>query len=133
MVWDLLGHLWRLQRSLREETEKGLEHLGISGLEAWLLRVLQLHPYPSEAARRMGLPLPTVSHMLKRLEEGGFVVRTLDPKDLRRFAFRLTDGGEEALSRAEALMAEALRRRLARLSPEEVRALLRLLARLEEA
>ncbi len=132
VVWEVLGRIWRLQRSLREETEPALEALGLTGLEAWLLRVLEAHPYPSEAARRMGLPLPTVSHMLRRLEEGGFVERSLDAKDLRRFAFRLTARGEAARRQAEALMEAALRRRLARLSPEEVQDLLSLLARLEE-
>ncbi|MCS7218560.1 MAG: MarR family transcriptional regulator [Thermus sp.] len=132
MVWEVLGRIWRLQRALREEAERGLASLGLSGLEAWLLWVLKRHPYPSEAARRMGLPLPTVSHMLRRLEEGGFVARSLDKADLRRFAFRLTDKGEEAFRRAEALMEEALGRRLARLRPDEVQHLLTLLAKLEE-
>ncbi|KHG64683.1 MarR family transcriptional regulator [Thermus sp. 2.9] len=130
MVFEVLGRIWRLQRALREEAERGLGELG--GLEAWLLRVLKHHPHPSEAARRMGLPLPTVSHMLRRLEGAGFVARALDEKDLRRFAFRLTPKGEEALAQAEALMEEALRKRLSRLSPEEVQALLRLLEKLEE-
>ncbi|WP_460169989.1 MarR family winged helix-turn-helix transcriptional regulator [Thermus brockianus] len=131
MVFEVQGRIWRLQRALREEAERGLKGLG--GLEAWLLRVLKHHPYPSEAARRMGLPLPTVSHMLRRLESAGFVARALDEKDLRRFAFRLTPKGEEALAQAEALMEEALRKCLSRLSPEEVQELLRLLAKLEEA
>lgn len=133
MVWEVLGRIWRLQRSLREETEEGLEALGLSGLEAWLLRTLKRWPHPSAAARGMGLPLPTVSHMLKRLEGRGLVERALDPGDLRRFSFRLTEVGERALQGAEALMERALARRLSRLSPQEAQELLRLLALLEEA
>ncbi|GGM93554.1 hypothetical protein GCM10007092_03520 [Thermus composti] len=132
MVFEVLGRIWRLQRALREEAERGLSDIGLGGLEAWLLRVLKLHPYPSEAARRMGLPLPTISHMLRRLEGQGFLERSLDEKDLRRFTFRLTPKGEEALARAEGFMEEALRKRLARLKPEEAQELLRLLEKMEE-
>ncbi len=128
-----MSRIWRLQRALREEMEEGLEALGLSGLEAWLLRVVEGVPYPSDVARHMGLPPPTVSHMLRRLEERGFVERTLDSKDLRRFAFRLTEKGKVALEEAERLMEAALRRRLARLSPEESAQLLGLLSRLEES
>ncbi|WP_298630736.1 MarR family transcriptional regulator [uncultured Thermus sp.] len=133
MVWDLMGRIWRFQRAVREEMEEGLVALGLSGLEAWLLRVVEGLPHPSDVARHMGLPPPTVSHMLRRLEERGFVERTLDSKDLRRFAFRLTEKGKVALEEAERLMEAALRRRLARLSPEEVDHLARLLSKLEES
>lgn len=128
-----MGRIWRLQRALREEMEEGLEALGLSGLEAWLLRVVDTNPHPSDAARHMGLPPPTVSHMLRRLEEKGFLERSLDSKDLRRFSFRLTEKGKSGLRQAEALMEKALRRRLARLQPEETAHLLELLGRLEEA
>ncbi|WP_105317023.1 MarR family winged helix-turn-helix transcriptional regulator [Thermus tenuipuniceus] len=133
MIWEVMGRIWRLQRALREEMEEGLEALDLSGLEAWLLRVVDTHPYPSDAARHMGLPPPTVSHMLRRLEEKNFLERFLDNKDLRRFSFRLTEKGRSALRQAEGLMEAALRRRLARLKPEEIAHLLELLGRLEEA
>ncbi len=128
-----MGRIWRLQRALREEVEEGLKGLGVSGLEAWLLASLAHHPHPSSLARRMGFPLPTVSHMLRRLEAQGLVERGLEPGDLRRFRFRLTPKGEEVRARAETLWEEALGRRLARLSLEEARKLLDLLSRLEEA
>lgn len=113
--------------------EEGLKALGLSGLEAWLLKVVESMAYPSEMARHMGLPPPTVSHMLRRLEERGFVHRSLDDKDLRRFNFRLTEKGRDALLEAEKLMEAAVSCRLARLTPEETARLIALLGNLEES
>ncbi len=132
MDWELLARFFRLQRLLRQEVEARLGPLGLSGLEAWLLKVLSQRPYPSEAARAMGLPPPTVSHMVRRLERAGFLAREADPEDLRRHRLRLTPKGARALRRAEALMAEAFARRASRLQEEERAELLRLFAKLEE-
>lgn len=132
MVWELLARIWRLQRLLREEAEAGLRDHGVSGLEAWLLRVLKHHPHPTEAARRMGLPLPTVSHMVRRLEAQGLLLRAREEGDLRRFRLLLTPKGERVLEEAERLFAEALKRRLDRLDGDEEATLLRLLDRLLE-
>ncbi|WP_337844429.1 MarR family transcriptional regulator [Thermus sp.] len=132
MVWELLARIWRLQRLLREEAEAGLRDHGVSGLEAWLLRVLKHHPHPTEAARRMGLPLPTVSHMVRRLEAQGLLLRAREEGDLRRFRLFLTPKGERVLEEAERLFAEALKRRLDRLDGDEEATLLRLLDRLLE-
>lgn len=132
MVWELLARIWRLQRLLREEAEVGLRDHGVSGLEAWLLRVLKHHPHPTEAARRMGLPLPTVSHMVRRLEAQGLLLRAREEGDLRRFRLLLTPKGERVLEEAERLFAEALKRRLDRLDGDEEATLLRLLDRLLE-
>ncbi|AMA75631.1 MarR family transcriptional regulator [Thermus parvatiensis] len=132
MDWELLARFFRLQRLLRQEVEARLGPLGLSGLEAWLLKVLSQRPYPSEAARAMGLPPPTVSHMVRRLERAGFLAREADPEDLRRHRLRLTPKGARALRRAEALMAEAFARRASRLQEGERAELLRLFAKLEE-
>lgn len=132
MDWELLARFFRLQRLLRQEVEARLGSLGLSGLEAWLLKVLSQRPYPSEAARAMGLPPPTVSHMVRRLERAGFLAREVDPEDLRRHRLRLTPKGARALRRAEALMAEAFARRASRLQEGERAELLRLFAKLEE-
>lgn len=132
MDWELLARFFRLQRLLRQEVEARLGPLGLSGLEAWLLKVLSQRPYPSEAARAMGLPPPTVSHMVRRLERAGFLAREVDPEDLRRHRLRLTPKGARALRRAEVLMAEAFARRASRLQEGERAELLRLFAKLEE-
>lgn len=132
MDWELLARFFRLQRLLRQEVEARLGSLGLSGLEAWLLKVLSQRPYPSEAARAMGLPPPTVSHMVRRLERAGFLAREVDPEDLRRHRLRLTPKGARVLRRAEALMAEAFARRASRLQEGERAELLRLFAKLEE-
>ncbi|BBL82238.1 MarR family winged helix-turn-helix transcriptional regulator [Thermus thermophilus] len=132
MDWELLARFFRLQRLLRQEVEARLGPLGLSGLEAWLLKVLSQRPYPSDAARAMGLPPPTVSHMVRRLERAGFLAREVDPEDLRRHRLRLTPKGARALRRAEALMAEAFARRASRLQEGERAELLRLFAKLEE-
>ncbi|GIW29978.1 MAG: hypothetical protein KatS3mg071_0152 [Meiothermus sp.] len=119
MTWGLLTNLWRLSRGLREEVVPHLEHLGLAPTDPWLLAEIERHHYPTEAVRAMQIPAPTVSQMLKRLEQAGLVVRSLDPTDLRRYRFALTQAGQAVLEESRRHMLEALERRLERLSPTQ--------------
>ncbi|AWR85362.1 MarR family winged helix-turn-helix transcriptional regulator [Meiothermus taiwanensis] len=121
MTWGLLTNLWRLSRGLREEVVPHLEHLGLAPTDPWLLAEIERHHYPTEAVRAMQMPAPTISQMLKRLEQAGLVVRSLDPADLRRYRFELTEAGRAALEESRQHILKALERRLERLSPQQRR------------
>ncbi|GIW38561.1 MAG: MarR family winged helix-turn-helix transcriptional regulator [Meiothermus ruber] len=119
MTWGLLTNLWRLSRGLREEITPYLERLGLAPTDPWLLAEIERHHYPTEAVRAMQMPAPTISQMLKRLEQAGLVVRSLDPTDLRRYHFELTQDGQKVLEESRQHMLKALERRLERLSPTQ--------------
>jgi DNA-binding MarR family transcriptional regulator len=119
MTWSTLTSLWRLSRGLREEVMPYLERLGLAPTDPWLLAEIERYHYPTEAVRAMQMPAPTISQMLKRLEQAGLVVRSLDPADLRRYRFELTQGGQKVLEESRQHMLKALERRLERLSPPQ--------------
>lgn len=57
--------------------------------------------YPSRIARRLRVTPAVVTGLLDRLEQRGYVRRTADPSDRRRFQVELTDAGVTA---ADAVM-----------------------------
>lgn len=131
MVWTALARIWRLQRAP-----------GGDRARAGPARVERLFPLAPPGGPAASLPHggrpghgPARAHGepdAKRLEAQGFLRRSLDPEDLRRYRLELTPKGEKALAQAEGLLEAALARRLARLTPEEQALLVELLARLEE-
>ncbi|RIH85851.1 putative HTH-type transcriptional regulator YusO [Meiothermus luteus] len=136
MTWGILTHLWKLTRELREEVTPQLERLGLAPTDPWLLAEIERHRYPTEAVRAMQIPAPTISQMLKRLEQAGLVVRSLDPTDLRRYRFELTEQGRFLLEESRKHILQAMERRLNRLTSEERGKLaewLEILARPEDA
>ncbi|MBO1437966.1 MarR family transcriptional regulator [Meiothermus sp. CFH 77666] len=119
MTWGILTYLWKLTRELREEALPHLERLGLAPTDPWLLAEIERHRYPTEAVRAMQMPAPTVSQMLRRLEQAGLVVRSLDSADLRRYRFELTERGRALLEESRQHIQRAMERRLERLSPKE--------------
>ena len=67
---------------------------------------------------------PTMTTLVSRLVEEGWVERRPEPADGRVVKVALTPAGEHVLDRAIDLRDQALRARLARLSPEQQTALL---------
>lgn len=133
MPWTVLTRIWKLSRDMREETMPHLEQLGLAPTDPWLLSEIERHHYPTEAVRVMQIPAPTVSQMLKRLEADGLVVRSLDPSDLRRYKFTLTEKGKELLQQSQKYMLAAMERRLERFSLEQRQQFVYLLDILTEA
>lgn len=127
MPWSVLTRIWKLARDMREETLPGLEQLGLAPTDPWLLAEISKHRYPTEAVRHMQMPAPTVSQMLKRLETDGLVVRSLDPSDLRRYRFSLTERGQQLLKESQKLLIAAMERRLRRFTSEQRRQFVELL------
>src|SRR4051812_50215530 len=81
----ILATLWHLIQSVMDDSEADLEALGLSPKAFFLLAAVEESPFPAELARRMHLPPPTVTYMVKQLEARGFLVRRPEPRDLRKF------------------------------------------------
>jgi DNA-binding MarR family transcriptional regulator len=127
---DILANLWRLVQAVMDDSEAELEALGFSAKAFFLLEAVDEHPFPAMLARRMHLPPPTVTYLVKGLEEKGLLGRRAEPGDLRKFRLVPTDAGREALRRGRAALGDALGRRLGRLDRKEVVALDRIVGRL---
>jgi DNA-binding MarR family transcriptional regulator len=97
----------------------------ISRSEAGLLSSLNGGPRRiTELADLEGHAQPTMTLLVKRLEERGWVVRRRDPADGRVVLVSLTDAGAAALEDVRAAYRSVLRGRLAAMSDEQIAALL---------
>ena len=128
--FGILANLWQLIQSVMDDSEPELEALGLSPKAFFLLAAVEDHPFPAALARRMHLPPPTVTYMVKQLEEKGFLERRAEPGDLRRFRLVQTDAGREALGRGQEALSLVLGERLRQLDPEDVVAFGRIVGRL---
>lgn len=128
----MLAHLWQLVQSVLDESEPEMDRLGLSPKTFFLLTAVEEHPFPAELARRMHLPPPTVTYLIKQLEERGFLGRRAEPGDLRKFRLVQTDAGREALCRGREALGTVLARRLRRLDREDALAFHRIVGRLAE-
>ncbi len=83
-----------------------------------------------ELACRLGVEPPTVTKMLRRLENFGLVERRPDPDDARSFQVHLTSEGRELEDPVSRCFVRAEEKTLAGLDPSERRDLARLLAKM---
>ncbi|HEY8394474.1 MAG TPA: MarR family transcriptional regulator [Thermaerobacter sp.] len=125
--WEILQHIWRLQNAVFRDATPCLERHGLFRMAPFVLAMVKTWATPSAIAAALGLPLPTLSHILRRLEEEGWVSRRIDPADRRRHRFSLTHSGERVLQEARGCLAAAMEGYVARLDEREQVELLRLL------
>src|SRR4051795_3704279 len=116
----ILANLWQLVQSVMDDSERDLEALGLSPKAFFLLAAVEEHPFPAALARRMHLPPPTVTYLVKQLEAKGFLERRAEPGDLRKFRLVQTALGSDALCRGREALSLPMAERLRRLSPKEV-------------
>jgi DNA-binding MarR family transcriptional regulator len=87
---------------------------------------------PSELATLERVQRPTATRIVARLEEEALVERAADPADGRSFIVTATPQGRALLGRLRTRKTAYLARRLRRLDPEDVAALTRATAILEQ-
>ena len=126
-VWSLN---YRLLMSVITGVADQICALGLETKELFLLGEVEAHPYPAELAALLGMPKPTVTVYVKRLEAAGFLRREIDAADLRRHRLVLTPAGRKTVSRGLALLSDGFGARLERLTAAERSALHRVLQKL---
>jgi DNA-binding MarR family transcriptional regulator len=126
-VWSLN---YRLLMSVISAVAPDVGALGLETKELFVLAEIDEHPHPAELAVTLGMPKPTVTVNLKRLEAAGFIRREIDATDLRRHRLIVTPAGRKAMTRGLAVLSEAFGARLGRLSASEQSQLKALLEKL---
>jgi DNA-binding MarR family transcriptional regulator len=121
-VSDILANLWRLVESVMDDSAPALEALGLSPKAFFLLEAVGEHPFPAELARRMHLPPPTVTYLVKQLESKGYLERRAEPGDLRKFRLVRTAAGDRAIKQGRDSLANVFGERLKRVDPGDVAA-----------
>ncbi|MBA4293322.1 hypothetical protein C0431_10160 [bacterium] len=95
--WDMIRVVWTFLTVVFDEVDGVLEPMGLHQKRIVLLALLDVVDTPAGLADVMRAPSPTVSHMLKDLEDSGLIERRVDQLDRRRFRLSRTEKGEDAL------------------------------------
>src|SRR5690349_21723654 len=112
-----------------------LRDIGISSPQRVVLRLLTLEGGmgPGELARRMRHHPATISTLLNRLEEAGYVERRHSTEDRRRSLVVATRRGQALGQRTAGTIEEQIAQVLRELDPDDVRTCLAVLDTLVEA
>ncbi|MFF7750851.1 MarR family winged helix-turn-helix transcriptional regulator [Streptomyces sp. NPDC007971] len=115
---------WHLGRAAARGRALVAEALAAEGMKMWhhvvLSAVRDLAPVAqADLGRSVGLDPKDLVGVLNDLQSAGLVVRAPDPKDRRKNAVSLTDGGDRLLARCEEAARRANDELLAPLSTSE--------------
>ena len=124
-VVAILDALGALDRALRLESSTAGRLVGMSGAQWRALLAIAEMPACSvtDVARRTHTDVSSLSAVVKRLEAGGFVTRTVPAGDRRRVTTDLTARGRAVVGRVTGPGATRSGRATAALSPRVRRAL----------
>ncbi len=114
--------LWALDHGLQRRSKRMEVELGVTGLQRIVLRLVGR--YPEIAAGRIAelvhLHPSTLTGVLRRLVQRGFIRRAPDPEDARRSRFDLLPAGQAIDAMQAGTVEAAVRRPLGRLTPEAI-------------
>jgi DNA-binding MarR family transcriptional regulator len=111
------------------------DRIGINATDLNCLNIVALtgHMSAGDLARQTGLSTASITGVLDRLEEGGFVRRVRDPHDRRRVIVELSGGpGLREVGSTFAPVVKAWRATAANYSDDELRLLLEFQGKVEE-
>jgi len=134
-IAELASHLRlavaRLNRRIRQQAAATGEELTASS-QAALATIERLGPIAlGELAAVEQVQPPSMTRIVARLEEWGYVTRVVDPADRRVARAAITDAGRELLARSRTRKEAFLAQRVAELSASERDLLARALPLLE--
>lgn len=126
-VWGLN---FRLSTGILDDAAAEMQALGLEVKEFFVLDGVDEQPYPAQIAQRLAMSRPTMTLHLRNLEEKGFLLREIDPTDLRRHRLGLTSKGKVVTRKARKVLSDRYAARLARLDDAEQAEFSRLLEKL---
>ncbi len=127
---DFLRELWALDHALQKLSKRMERTVGVSGPQRLALRLVARFPgLPAgRLARLLHLHPSTVSGLVKRLHDRGFIARSSDGPDRRRSQLRITPAGIELLSHPQATIESAVLAALREVPPRRIETALKVLA-----
>lgn len=126
--------LWAVDHGLQRRSKRMESELGVTGMQRVVIRLIGR--YPEIAAGRLAelvhVHPSTLTGVLRRLVERGFVQRERDPRDARRSRFVLLAPGAAIDATQAGTVEAAVRRALSRLPSETIDAARTVLAAIAE-
>lgn len=108
--------LWELDHALNKRSRRMLRTLGVTASQRFAIKVVGMRPgcSPGQLARFLHVTPATVTRVVQRMEEAGFLQREADPDDSRRVRLHLTARGRRVDLRGEAASESPLTQLLSR-------------------
>ena len=104
--WELLLRNANVLQSVLEKAEPELSLLELDARRLFILCMVEANAFPADLARVLSLPKPSITFLIKKLEESGYLRRQGEKGDLRRYRLTITpagikarDNGAEAVNR----------------------------------
>ncbi|HET6464644.1 MAG TPA: MarR family transcriptional regulator [Nitrospiria bacterium] len=121
-ISEIMHCLRRIFKAIQQYSEAVLKEFGVTGPQLWALRTIYDEGRLSmgELSQRMYLHMSTVSGVVDRLEEKGYVERTRGDEDRRVVKISLTKAGKKLVQRGPEAAQGKLLHGLESLSQREV-------------
>jgi DNA-binding MarR family transcriptional regulator len=68
-------HIPAMLHSVLERAEPELSSLELDAKRLFILCTVEAHPFPADLARALSLPKPSMTFLVKKLEESGYLRR----------------------------------------------------------
>lgn len=94
--WELLLRNANVLQSVFEKAEPELSLLELDARRLFILCTVEAHAFPADLARVLSLPKPSITFLVKKLEESGYLRRQGEKGDLRRYRLTITPAGTKA-------------------------------------
>lgn len=132
-VLTFMGTIWAVDHALERASKQMEVRLGVTAPQRMCLLLIAARPgiLASELAAALHLHRGTMSGILRRLEQAGFITRTLDPDDRRRSGLHITTAGTSRIRSRDGTVELAVRKVMAATSVAEREAAERVLLRLQ--
>lgn len=114
--------LWAMDHGLQRRSKRMEVELGVTGMQRVVIRLIGRFPRitAGRLAELLHVHPSTLTGVLKRVVERGFVARERDRADARIARFELTAGGSKVDGSQAGTVEAAVRRALGRLDPSQV-------------
>lgn len=117
--WELLQLHLQFYELITQNAERALAADKLDVKSVFLLASIEELKHPAALAKRLTLPKPTVTFLIKKLEQANYVERKTVASDLRRFEIKLTPLGREVSERGRKALSDAFDVSLSHLSQTE--------------
>jgi DNA-binding MarR family transcriptional regulator len=94
--WELLLRNANVLQSVLEKAEPELSLLELDARRLFILCTVEANAFPAELARVLSMPKPSMTFLIKKLEESGYLRRQGEKGDLRRYRLTITPAGIKA-------------------------------------
>ena len=117
---DFLRLLWAVDHGLQRRSKRMEVEIGVTGMQRMCIRLIGRFPEISAGrlAELLHVHPSTLTGVLKRLTERGFIGRERDPADARRSRFVLLAEGQRVDATQAGTVEAAVRRALGRIPAE---------------